>query len=170
MRNLLTFAALAAATAFASPAAAQVTASANADARALIIQPLTLVRVSDLNFGTIISTNAAGSVTVSNSGDTRSADGGAVLAPSGLVSRGLFQGQGTPGQLVVISTNFPGSLVNQSAPTESVGFTGTVEGPLIRTIGTSGAFQVGVGGTINLGANQLAGLYSAPFEVTADYQ
>ena len=39
-----------------------------------------------------------------------------------------------------------------------------------RTIGVTGVFHVGVGGNFAIGANQPAALYSANFDLTADYQ
>jgi hypothetical protein len=172
MRLSLSLAALAVTTAFATPAFAQTTPITETNtARGLIIQPLTFVRLTDLNFGTIVSTATAGTVTVSPNGDTRSSTGGVVLAPSGQPTRGLFEGYGTPGQNVVLSAAFPTALVNQSDTTQSVAFSsGTFDGSLTRTIPLSGTFRVGVGGTIAVGANQLAGLYTAQFTVTADYQ
>jgi hypothetical protein len=172
MRYLVALAALAATTAFAVPAAAQnVPVPANAEARGLIIQPLTFTRLSDLNFGTIISTSTAGSVTVSPLGNTRTATGGAVLAPSGPPTRALFEGYGAEGQTVVLSASFPTTLTNQSDSTRFVTFrNGTFDGALSRQIPVGGSFRVGVGGTIDIVANQAPGLYLAPFTVTADYQ
>jgi hypothetical protein len=43
-------------------------------------------------------------------------------------------------------------------------------GGATRTIGASGTFDVFVGGRFLIGANQPAGLYSATFQLTAEYQ
>jgi hypothetical protein len=47
----------------------------------------------------------------------------------------------------------------------------TFDGSAIRTIDpTTRAFFVGVGGTIQIAANQPDGVYTAQFDVTANYQ
>ena len=66
---------------------------------------------------------------------------------------------------------FPTTLTNQSDSTRFVTFrNGTFDGALSRQIPVGGSFRVGVGGTIDIVANQAPGLYLAPFTVTADYQ
>ena len=173
MRFTLALAALAATTAFAAPAAAQTTpVSANAEARGLIIQPLTFVRISDLDFGTMVSTATAGTVTVSPNADTRTSTGGVILAPSGQPTRGLFEGYGFAGQSVTLSAVFPSVLSNQSDSTFFVNFSnGTFDSNgTSRVIPAGGTFRVGVGGTIAVGVNQAPGLYVGQMTVTADYQ
>ena len=62
-RNFLLAAGLAAAVAV--PAnAAPVSASTNAGGKALILIPLTLTRVADLEFGTVIESSTSGTVTI----------------------------------------------------------------------------------------------------------
>jgi hypothetical protein len=46
----------------------------------------------------------------------------------------------------------------------------TLDGPTTRTIAANQSFFVGVGGTIFVAANQPEGLYSAIYNLTADYQ
>ena len=46
----------------------------------------------------------------------------------------------------------------------------TLDGPTTRTIAADQTFYVGVGGTIFVAANQPEGLYSATYDLTADYQ
>jgi hypothetical protein len=168
MRNFLTFAALAAATAFAAPAAAQ---SAPAEAKGLIIQPLTFVNLDALDFGTVIASNVAGSVTIDPSDGARVTSGGVSGAPSAPGGRGLFEGLGASGQVVELSYTVPTQLNHNSIVGQAVAFRNfTLDGAASRTIGLGGTFQVGVGGTIDIAANQTPGLYSAQFEVTADYQ
>jgi spore coat protein U-like protein len=75
MRLNICLAALAATAAFASPAAAQVvTSTAQAEARGTILQPLSLSRVQDLDFGTnlVDPLGAAGSVTIDADNGNRS--------------------------------------------------------------------------------------------------
>jgi hypothetical protein len=174
MRLNLALAALAASAAVASPAFAQtVTASATAEARGLVLQPLTLTRVDNLDFGTVISTAAAGQVTINEDDGSRTVSGGTLPGPA-TGNRALFAGAGTIGQQVDLTLTPPvgsllfsgGNSINISNFTldGGVGLTDT------RTIDATGTFQVGVGGTFDIAANQANGLYAADFDLTAEYQ
>ena len=46
----------------------------------------------------------------------------------------------------------------------------TLDGPAVRTIAADQSFFIGVGGTIFIITNQPEGLYSATYDLTADYQ
>jgi hypothetical protein len=63
MRYSISLAALAATIVTASPALAQ-QASAQAEARGVVLQPLTLVKNSDLDFGTVVGSAVAGTVDI----------------------------------------------------------------------------------------------------------
>lgn len=174
MRLNICLAALAASVAVASPAFAQsVTASAQAEARGLVLQPLTLTRVDDLDFGTVISTAVAGDVTIDEDDGSRVVTGGVLPGPA-TGNRALFAGAGTIGQQVDLTLAPPvgnllfsgGNSINISNFTldGGVGLTDT------RTIDATGTFEVGVGGTFDIAANQANGLYAADFDLTAEYQ
>lgn len=174
MRLTICLAALAATAATATPAFAQaVSASANAEARGVVLQPLTLTRVDDLDFGTVISTAAAGTVVIDADDGSRTVTGGVLAVPSYPGGRGLFTGNGSAGQDVNLTLNAPGVLVSTTNPLDLV----TVNSmyldsgnSLVRTIGVSTIFNVGVGGDFGIAANQPNGLYTAQFDLTADYQ
>lgn len=171
MRNFVSLAALAATFAVATPAVAQ-QASATAEARGVVLSPLTLTRVSDLDFGTVAASNVAGTVSVNATSGIRSVTGGVTAVPS-TFSRGEFSGLAQAATTVQLSllpptgnqiysgTNFiniaPGSMGFDSAGTT-------------RVVPAGGSFVVGVGATFNIAANQANGTYSALFQVTADYQ
>lgn len=167
MRFKIAFAALAATTAFAAPAAAQ---TAPAEARGLIIQPLTFVNTDALDFGTVIASNASGSVTINANTGARSVSGGVTGAPGAPGARGRFEGLGFVNQVVLLTSNVPTQL-NHATASAAVPFRNfTLDGANSRTIGTGGSFEVFVGATIDVAANQTPGLYSAQFELTAEYQ
>ena len=63
MRFKVCLAALAASFVVATPAFAQA-ASAQAEARGVVVQPLTLARVQDLDFGTVVGSAVAGTVSI----------------------------------------------------------------------------------------------------------
>ncbi len=170
MRLKIYLAALAATVAFASPAAAQVSASDTAEARGLVLQPLTLTRVQDLDFGTVLASALAGTVTVNEDTGLRSAGGGVTLVATGPGDRALFTGAGTPGQVVDLVLTPPvGNVVVNGADSIPVAMVLDAGGSTTRTIGAGGTFDVGVGGTFSIAANQANGLYVADFTLTAQY-
>ena len=63
MRLNICLAALAASVVMSTPAFAQA-ASAQAEARGVVVQPLTLARVQDLDFGTVVGSAVAGTVSI----------------------------------------------------------------------------------------------------------
>lgn len=182
MRKFLTIAALAASTAFATPAFAQATLPSSSDdaieASALLIQPATLQGLDNLDFGTLIaSPTATGTVTIDaddvNSQRVIVAATGTLVAGAGSALRGRFVGNGLPTQAVTISSSFPATLVNQDDPTATMPFLGRLDGNAADgslTIGSTGVFYIYVGGRITVAANQMPGRYSGLVEVTADFQ
>ncbi len=175
MRSKICLAALAATVAFASPAFAQTAATATADARGVVLLPLTLTRNAHLNFGTILASPVAGTVSINADTGARAVGGGVTAIALDAGNRALFTGVGTEGQQVILTLTPVASLTGPgpnitvlSMSLDGVGgaFTQT------RTIaaGSGGAFQVGVGGSFSIAANQGNGVYTGSFSVTADYQ
>jgi len=174
MRFKICFAALAATVVAASPAFAQ-QASATAQARGLVLQPLPLSKAFDLAFGTVSGdpTNP-GTVVVgvtNPASPTRTQTGAVTLVPS-VWQPAEFDGAGEPGRAVTVTLNPPATLVSG---TNSI----TVNSMVLdtcncttdtRTVDGAGAFKVYVGGDFAIAANQASGLYTANFDVTADYQ
>ena len=119
MRNILSFAALAATIATATPAFAQA-ASSQAEARGVVVQPLTLARVQDLDFGTVVGSAVAGTVDIDADTGGRTVTGGVVGVPSYPGDRALFQGAGTSGQDVILTLNAPTLLISQSNPLDTI--------------------------------------------------
>ncbi len=176
MRFKICLAALAATTAFASPAFAQVvTATATAEARGLVLQPLTLTKVDDLDFGTILASTVAGSVSIDADTGNRSVSGGVTPVASNAGQRALFAGAGTSGQQVDLTLTPPTAnvLVSTTNSADVIVITSMVldnGNVTTRLIDATGAFQVGVGGDFAIAASQPNGLYKADFDLTADYQ
>lgn len=150
--------------------AAPVAAPTQPPARALLLIPLTLTKVQDLHFGTIVpSTTTAGWVAINAVTGVRTASAGLTLMPADAGRRGEFAGAGTPGQQVTLALTPPTDLINPAGDTLTV-LTMNLDGPTTRTIAANQAFFVGIGGIIFVAANQPDGLYSATYDLTADYQ
>lgn len=169
MKKLLALLAAPAALLLAVPAkAAPVAANPPAQAQALILIPLTLTKLDDLHFGTIIPSAVSGTVTVPADGSPATAAGGVTLVTSDPAVRARFAGAGSANQLVFINVTNPGTLSDGAGNNVTV-LALTLDGLALRTIDATRAFDFHVGGILQVGANQPEGFYSAEFDVTADY-
>jgi len=161
-------AALAALTA-AAPANAA-TPAQQSNGRALILVPLTLTKINDLSFGSVVPSAISGVVTINATTGARTFAGGVTGVPSDAGNRAYFAGAGSPSQLVIVTMNPPAQLLDGTGDTIDV-LALTLDGPAIRTIDpVARTFYVGVGGTILIAASQAEGLYTNTFDVTANYQ
>lgn len=152
--------------ALASPAAASGPATASANAKALLLIPLSITKVDDLNFGSVVSSSTSGTVSVAADGSGQSVTGGVTAIPSGTVSRAVFAGAGSPGQTVNIFLAPPASLSDGAGHTVPISL--SLESAVV-TIDSTHAFSVGVGGTVTVAGNQAPGTYSGTFTVLAQY-
>lgn len=171
-RKFLILAAPAAA-ALATPAmAAPVPATKDAAGKALVLVPLTLTKIDDLDFGTMISSSSSGTVTLDASTSARIFAGGVTGVASAAGHHAYFGGAGTPNQQVIVVVTAPAQLTDTNGNAIPVlALTLDKGGNPIRTIDpTTRTFFVGVGGILNIAANQADGDYSATFQVTANYE
>lgn len=137
-------------------------ATASADARANILQQVTVTSDgSDLDFGTIVSGAAASTVAVSSAGAVTC---GAGLVCSGATTAAGFNVTGTTGETVDVSSD---AAVTLTGPTSTMTASLT---PSAATILLDGTDAFTVGGTLNVGASQADGAYVGAFNVTVNYQ
>jgi len=171
IRQIIASAAVAATALAAAPAAsAPVPATSDAEGRALLLVPLTLVKIEDLDFGSVIRSTVSGTVTIDASTGARTVAGGVTEVASDPGNRAYFAGAGSPNQQVLLAISPPVALVNSAGDTLPV-LGMTLDGPPVRTIDpVTRAFYVGVGGTIQVAADQPEGDYNADFWLTAIYQ
>ena len=150
--------------------AAPVPATTNSRGHALILVPLTLTKIDDLDFGTVISSATSGAVVINASTGARTLAGGLIGSPSDVGHRATFAGAGSPNQQVLVTLTAPTDLVNTNGDKIQV-LALTQDGSPLRTIDpVTRAFFVGVGGIIYIDVNQPDGDYNATFTVTASYQ
>jgi hypothetical protein len=170
----LAIVALSIAPAAASPALAQ--AGAQGEAEAIVLRPLSFFKVNDLDFGDIIPSNAAGTVTIEPDG-SRGRTGGVTLAGGG-GEPARFAGLGTRNRQVNISLGSnsiwitgPGTRMRVrnfeigSTPTAILSTSPT----RFRIISPLGNYNFPVGATLEVGANQAPGDYSGSFTITLNY-
>jgi hypothetical protein len=172
MRNLCIAAAMASVVVPGVASAAPVPASNDVDGKALLLVPLKITKIDDLDFGTMIASGTSGTVALNASTSVRTFAGGVTGVPSAAGHRAYFAGAGTGGQEVVVVVIPPTQLTNSNGDTIDVlALTLDNGGNPIRTIDpVTRAFFVGVGGILNIAANQAEGDYSATFKVTANYE
>jgi len=148
-------------------------------AEAAVVTPLTLVKRDDLHMGTIIPSGSADIVTLNVNGNRTSGANVTLIGNSHRVAR--FAGQGSLGQLVIISIDTstsltgpgPNMLMNnfQFGPDTTLPGTYLPTGPTgnVVLLDPSGVYGFVVGADLAVGANQPGGQYSGTFDVTADY-
>jgi len=164
--------ALGATAALAVPAPAL--AASNTDAansQALLLLPLTLTKIDDLDFGTVVSSGTSGTVALNATSSARTFAGGVTGVTTSAGHRAYFSGAGTGGQQVVVIVIPPTQLTDVNGDTVDV-LAMTIDngGNPLRTIDpVTRTFSVGVGGILNIAGNQPDGVYLATFQVTANY-
>lgn len=160
------FAVLAAVAAFATsaPAFAQDN-QADGSATAEVVAPITLTHVAgaSLNFGTFTA-GTGGTVVVARNGGG-SSTGDVVLLAGSTESSDEFTVEGDADRRFSITTG--NSNVTHTDGTTTMAFTTDARGN--HTLDTAGDADFTVGGTLTVGADQLAGDYAGTYVVTVDY-
>jgi spore coat protein U-like protein len=148
-----------------------------ADAQIAVVTPLSFIQVEDLDFGRVIASTTAGTVTISTT-NVRTQTGSVV--PIGTdYQRGKFAGMGSQNQRVTISLGpavipllgpgVPMTVTNLTIEPDST-LNQLGASPNYRIVAADGIFWFYVGGRLNVGANQAAGYYSGTFTATLVYQ
>ena len=144
--------------------------SAPMTADALLLKPLTLTKLADLDFGTIVPSGAGDLVTIN-------ADTGARTSPTaGLVTfdpghQARFASSGVNNTFVYLQLSPGADLVDGAGNKLTLtNLTLDQNGLGLRLLTpASQVFFVGVGGTVVVGPTQASGSYSGTFSLTAVY-
>jgi spore coat protein U-like protein len=153
----------------------------SSEVQVTLLNRLSLAKTADLEFGTLISSATAGTVTVSTTG-VRTVTGG-VTPAGGTVSAAGFAGFGRRTQQIVILFGAPSILIKRVGGTQTM----AVNNFTVNPVGGSGLTQLGgsgrhrissatglfdftVGARLNVGANAVPGDYVGTFNVTVNYQ
>lgn len=152
--------------AISAPAAAAPgnSSSAEGQARAQIVAPITITHDGGwLSFGTIVPGTVGGTVQVDQGGGATVTGDAVLVAGTTPVSADSFTVTGDAGrQFNLTSTN---STVDLGA--ESMPFTTLVDATPVTL--TGGSVQIFVGGELTVGASQAPGVYEGTYSVTATY-
>jgi Mat/Ecp fimbriae major subunit len=145
---------------------AAVAATEPADATVEVLAAVEVTVDADLDFGVVAASAAGGTVTVAAaSAATPSASG--VTYISGGAPAEFRVTQASDGEVIDLTVDNPSPLTG--AGTDIVLSSLTISATDI-TFDSANLETVYVGGTITLGANQAAGVYTGSFDVTAEYQ
>ncbi len=146
-----------------------------------LIEPLTITKLSDLNFGDLVVTTGGTVVLTPTVTATCTTTGGVIHAAE--CEPATFGGSGVTGERVRVRRPI-GNTITLTGPGADMTVTNiTINGDptLIPTnsnpnwerflIGDpSGTFIFRVGGTLNVNPNQLPGVYTGTFDIRLDYQ
>lgn len=147
--------------------AVPVAASSGADA--IILKPLSLLKVEDMDFGALFASASAGTATLDPYTGAVSVAGGVTLGP-GPTTAARFTGAGTRRAPVIIRLPKDPIMLTRSGGTETMTVSNwTLDGNPTRQINAFEAFEFRVGGQLAVGPNQADGTYVGSFEVTVVY-
>ena len=141
-----------------------------------VIRPLSFIADEQLDFGAIVASNQAGTVTMAPDG-SRTATNGIVIVGSGH-SAASFAGWGQFNQRVLISLSSNTIWLTGPGPrmrlrTFTIGSTPTAvlttAPQSFRIAGANGTFAFPVGATLEVGANQPIGKYTGTWDITLQY-
>ena len=126
---------------------------------------ITLANIQGLNFGVILPFGRTGSLTVSSSG-THSASN-AHMSDATNVSASSWAVTGVPNAPYQVTLPSSATITNGTENMTVNGFSRSGGSQLFLDAGGNASFNVGA--TLNIGANQPAGVYSGSFAVTVNY-
>ena len=167
-RPVLHAAALSLALLGASPALAA--ESAPLASKALILKPLTLTKLADLDFGTIVPSGGGDFVTIDADDSTRASTSAGLIA-SDPGHRARFASSGLNNTFVYLQVSAPADLDDGAGRKLKVTNLTLDQGNLGLRLLTplSQVFFVGIGGQIYVRPNQEEGSYTGTFTLTANY-
>lgn len=148
---------------YAQPA---VTANATASASAVIVAPISITKVVDLVFGTIVPDADGGTVTISPL-DARTFGSG-VSGLTSTTTSAEFNVSGTASQTYSITLPADGAIV-LTGPGANMSLNTWTTSAGAGTLDGSGNQTLNVGATLNVGGGQVSGSYSGTFQVTVGY-
>lgn len=152
----------------ASAAAAPVT---NPDGRAVVevLEPLAVVEVADLDFGTVVTSPTDGSVFLPADGSAPVYSGGVTGLPADPLFRGEFIVAGVAGADVIVTHSWPNKLTSVAGDQIDLQVM-YLDGPAVKTLDSFGQATLHFGGTIFVPANTPDGSYEEFFTVVVDYR
>ncbi len=139
-----------------------------ANAQVLILHPLSLTKLKDMDFGGLVPT-IAGTAVLNPNTDTLSTTGGVSISGG---SPHCAEFAGVAGSASVVDIKVPTNPVTLTrvGGTETMTVSNfTLQGQSKRALAKAASFTFRVGGTLAVAAGQAEGLYTGTFNVTVQY-
>jgi hypothetical protein len=133
-------------------------------AKAQILTQVASTNAGTIDFGKVVPSAASGTITINADGTLTNA-GGARYIPNSGATVATLSFSGEPNQNIQIDTPSSATIAN-GASTMTVNFNYP---PLPTAIGASGNVAMNYGGTLNVGANQAAGIYTGTYDIYVTY-
>ena len=147
------------------------TKTGTATAFAEIIAPIAITWVADMNFGSIVP-SAGGTVALPASATPTRVATGPTLGDPDDVASAQFTVTGEPGKTYAITLPGNGEVeLDGPALSDPMTVTAFISSPTVAVGGllTAGTQTLYVGATLNVAADQAAGVYDGDFDVTVTY-
>ena len=147
------------------------TPAKESSAGAIVLRPLSLLKKTDMNFGTLATSPSAGTATLNPVTGVVSTTGGVTALPIGTsATAAVFVGAGSKNAPYQIRLPTNPITITRVGGTETMTVSNwTLDGPTNRRVPANQAFQFKVGARVNVGANQAGGTYAGTFNITVHY-
>jgi hypothetical protein len=147
------------------------TPSRESKAGAIVLRPLSLIKKTDMNFGTLATSPAAGTATINPVTSAVTTTGGVTALPIGTApAAASFVGAGSKNAPYQIRLPANPIIITRVGGTETMTVSNwTTDGPTTRRVPANQAFQFNIGARVNVAANQVGGTYVGTFNVTVHY-
>lgn len=145
------------------------TPAQQATGNAIVIHPVTVTKIRDMDFGYLTVIGGAGTAVLEPDTDTFSTTGG-VSPVGGSPQCAEFVGAAQGSAVVNIKIPTQPSTLTRVGGTETMTVSKfTLQGQSRRALAKADSFTFRVGGTLDVAANQVEGLYVGTFDVTVQY-
>lgn len=150
------------------PAATSAARTQSTTSQVALLSPLSVIKQSDLDFGTLV-VSGAGTAVVDPVAGSLTTTGGVTKAGS-IAHPALFTGTGSKNSVVHIRLPQNPITVTRVGGTQTMTVSNwTLDGATNRKIPPGSIFDFDVGATLNVNANQAAGTYTGTFSITVQY-
>jgi len=148
--------------------AAPVAASPKAVAQVVLVKPLSLVKLNDMDFATI-GVTTGGTATIDPIGGTMTVSGG-LIHLAGSPSPARYAGSAVKKNVVNIRIPKQPVQIRRVGGTETLTVSNfTLDGQDKRDLAGAAYFTFAVGAQISIPANTVSGIYSGDIDVTVQY-
>ena len=164
---ILIFAAIVMVVSFSNNVMAQ--SNADCDATATLIIPISIANDVAMSFASVAASATAGTVVMAATAEAALTPTGGATVISGTPTAGKFTVTGEGTQVFTITLPTPASTLTGSVAGTMTVDNWTCSEALTTAALVDGELEFYVGGTLNVDASAVAGLYSGTFNIIVDY-